>query len=144
MNIANSKQDARLSFNALVNNIVHCSYFDQHAMQSLNDFKFSLNLPVEIFGIWGLVIYRWKCLENTFPMMYYTPQKFNIITLQSQNENEKFVIIMAVANYKDYHQLLGFMMIDVEACKYNNLTTTHKTELRTTTRSTNEPQERKQ
>jgi hypothetical protein len=38
-----------------------------------------LVLPVEILGIWGLIIYRWKGLENTFPMVYYTSQKFNIV-----------------------------------------------------------------
>jgi hypothetical protein len=43
----------------------------------VNDCKFSLVLPVEIFGIWGLVIYCWKDFENTFPMVYYTSQKFN-------------------------------------------------------------------
>jgi hypothetical protein len=37
--------------------------------------NFLLVLPFEIFGIWGLVIYRWKGLENTFPMVYYMSQK---------------------------------------------------------------------
>ena len=44
-------------------------------MQSLNECKFSLVLPVEIFGIWGLAIYRWKGLEHMFPIVYYTSQK---------------------------------------------------------------------
>jgi len=34
--------------------------------------------PAEILGIWGLVIYRWKGLENTFSTVYYMSQKFNI------------------------------------------------------------------
>jgi hypothetical protein len=38
------------------------------------DFVFVL--PTAMFGIWGLVIYCWKGLENTFPMVYYTPQIF--------------------------------------------------------------------
>ena len=32
-----------------------------------------LGLPNEIFGIWGLVINRWKGHENTFPTVYYMP-----------------------------------------------------------------------
>jgi hypothetical protein len=37
-----------------------------------------LVLPVKMFGNWGLVIYHQKALENTFPMVYYTPQNYNI------------------------------------------------------------------
>jgi hypothetical protein len=28
-------------------------------------------LPVEILRIWGLLMYRYKGIENTFPMVYY-------------------------------------------------------------------------
>jgi hypothetical protein len=44
-----------------------------------------------MFGIWGLVIYRWKGLENTFPNVYYTLP--NILKLQFQNKKEKYVIV---------------------------------------------------
>ena len=27
-------------------------------------------LPTKMFGIWGFLIYRWKNLENAFPMVY--------------------------------------------------------------------------
>jgi hypothetical protein len=65
----------------------YCSSFDQPAMQSLNDCKFSLVLLVEIFGIWGLVIYRWKGLENTFPMVYYMSQNNNIVVAKQKRKN---------------------------------------------------------
>jgi hypothetical protein len=45
-----------------------------------------LVILVEIFGIWGLVIYRWKGLENTFPMVYYTSQKINIVVAKEKNK----------------------------------------------------------
>jgi hypothetical protein len=44
-----------------------------------------------MFGILGLVIYRWKGLENTFPPVYYTPPNFLI--LQLKNDKEKYVVI---------------------------------------------------
>jgi hypothetical protein len=44
-----------------------------------------------MFRIWGLVIYRWKGLENTFPTVYYTPP--NVLELQFVIEKEKFVVI---------------------------------------------------
>ena len=33
-------------------------------------------LPTAMYGIWGLVIHHWKDLDNTFPMVYYTPRNF--------------------------------------------------------------------
>jgi hypothetical protein len=55
---------------------VHCSSFDHLDLQSLNDCKFFFfGLPTEFLGIWGLLIYRWKGLENTFPTVYYMPPK---------------------------------------------------------------------
>jgi hypothetical protein len=44
-----------------------------------------------MFEIWVLVIYRWKGLENIFPMVYYTPQDF--FKLQLQNTKEKSVVV---------------------------------------------------
>ena len=53
----------------------HCGSFDHHALQSLNNCRFVfLDLPTDTLGILGLVIYRWKGLENTFPTVYHTPQ----------------------------------------------------------------------
>jgi hypothetical protein len=40
-----------------------------------------------MFEIWGLVIYGWKGLGNTFPTVYYTPPVF--LTLQLQKKKEK-------------------------------------------------------
>jgi hypothetical protein len=53
----------------------YCGSFDQLALQSLNNCRLFLVLSTEILGIWGLVIYRWKGLENIFPKLYYTCQK---------------------------------------------------------------------
>jgi hypothetical protein len=47
------------------------------------DFVFVL--PTAMFGIWGLVIYCWKGLENTFPMVYYTP-KYSNITIANEKK----------------------------------------------------------
>jgi len=44
-----------------------------------------------MFGILGLVIYRWKGLENTFPTVYYTPQYS--YKMQLQNKKEKSVVV---------------------------------------------------
>jgi hypothetical protein len=56
---------------------VYCGSFDHPDLQSLNDCKFFFfGLPTEFLGIWGLLIYRWKGLENTFPTVYYMPPKF--------------------------------------------------------------------
>jgi hypothetical protein len=53
---------------------VHCGSFDHPDMHLLNDYKFvTFVLPNKVLGIWGLLIYRWKGLENTFPMVYYMP-----------------------------------------------------------------------
>ena len=52
---------------------------------------FSFGLPTEMFGIWGLVIYHWKALENTFIAVYYMPQNFKRILLQ--NEKERRVVV---------------------------------------------------
>jgi hypothetical protein len=48
-------------------------------------------LPTEIWGIWGILIYRWQGLESTLPTVYYTPQ--NSQKLQLQNKNENFVVV---------------------------------------------------
>ena len=43
---------------------VHCGSFDQPALQSLNDCKLCFfDISTENLGIWGFVIYCWKCLE---------------------------------------------------------------------------------
>lgn len=33
-------------------------------------------LATQMFGIWGHVMYRSKVFENTYPMIYNTPQRF--------------------------------------------------------------------
>jgi hypothetical protein len=56
---------------------VHCGSLDHPDLQSLNDCRFFFFcLPTEFLGIRGLLIYRWKGLENTFPTVYYMPPKF--------------------------------------------------------------------
>jgi hypothetical protein len=66
-------------------------FFDHPNLQSPHDYKFFFFcFTSKILGIWGLVVYRWKGLENTFPMVYYTPQKFK---LQPQAEKEKTCIV---------------------------------------------------
>jgi hypothetical protein len=55
---------------------VHCSSFDHPVLHSLNDYKFVIfGLLIEFLRIWGLLIYRWKGLENTFSTVYYMPPK---------------------------------------------------------------------
>ena len=65
----------------------HCGSFDQHALQSLNDYNLFFILPTEILGIWGLVIYRWKSLKYTFPTVYYTSQKFSHCSRKMKKKN---------------------------------------------------------
>ena len=55
---------------------VHCGSFDHPDLHSLNDSNFVFGLQTEVLGIWEILIYRWKGLENTFPTVYYMPQKF--------------------------------------------------------------------
>jgi hypothetical protein len=55
----------------------HCGSFDHLDKQLLNDYKFVfIGLPTKLLGIFGILIYRWKGLENTFPTVYYMPPKF--------------------------------------------------------------------
>jgi hypothetical protein len=59
--------------------------FDQHDMQLLNNFGLCfLGLATNILGIWGRVIYCCKGLENTFPMLDYTPQNFIITAAKKE------------------------------------------------------------
>jgi hypothetical protein len=51
-------------------------------------------LPTAIFGIWRLVIYRWKGLDYTFPTVYYTPT--NEITFEK--EKRKICSHLVVVN----------------------------------------------
>ena len=45
-------------------------------MQSLNNYIFCFfALPTIILEILGILVYRWKGIENTFPPVYYMPQK---------------------------------------------------------------------
>ena len=70
---------------SLVENIVkkNCShlsiavFFDHLDLHSLNDYNLFIyfGLRTQILGIWGLLIYHWKGLANTFPTMYYMPPK---------------------------------------------------------------------
>ena len=64
----------------------HCGSFDHHALQSLNNCRFVfLNLPTGTLDILGLVIYRWKGIENIFPMVYNTPQYILNCSLKIKN-----------------------------------------------------------
>jgi hypothetical protein len=66
---------------------VHCGSFDHPDLQSLNDCRFSFfGLPTEFLGIWGLLIYHWKGLENTFPTVYYMPQNFKIAVVKQNRK----------------------------------------------------------
>jgi hypothetical protein len=49
------------------------------------------SLPSAMSEIYGLVIYHWKGLENTFPTVYYTLQK--VLKLQLKNKKIKYVIV---------------------------------------------------
>jgi hypothetical protein len=48
-------------------------------------------LPTSIFEICGHLIYRWKGLENTFPMVYYKPKK--CLELHLKKRKEKSVVV---------------------------------------------------
>ena len=47
-------------------------------------------LPTAIFGIWRLVIYRWKGLENTFPTVYYHVHKFSKIKFEKHKKKNLY------------------------------------------------------
>ena len=66
----------------------HCGSFDHPDRQSLNDCRFGFfHLPTEIAGSWGLAIYRWRILINTFSNgVLHAPK---ILKLQSQHKKEK-------------------------------------------------------
>ena len=52
----------------------HCGSFDHHALQPLNNCMYVfLGLPIVTLIIMGIVIHRWKGLENTSPTVYHTP-----------------------------------------------------------------------
>jgi hypothetical protein len=52
----------------------HCGSFDHLDLQSLKWLHIVfLGLPTYILWIMGLLKYRWKGLENTFPAVYYMP-----------------------------------------------------------------------
>jgi hypothetical protein len=51
--------------------------------------RFVFGLPVDMFGIWGCVLYRWKGLENTFPTVHY--KKFK--NYSRKTKKEKFVVV---------------------------------------------------
>jgi hypothetical protein len=44
-------------------------------------------LPTKIVRIRGIVIHRWKGLENTFPTVYYMPKDLSIICHKTKNKN---------------------------------------------------------
>ena len=55
----------------------HYGSFDQPDLQLLNDCKFFFGgLATKLLGNWKHVIKLWKGLENKFPTVHYTPQKF--------------------------------------------------------------------
>jgi hypothetical protein len=51
------------------------------------------DLTTQILRIWGLLIYRWKGLENTFPTVYYMPPEF-----QSFNRKTKKTIMQSFSD----------------------------------------------
>jgi hypothetical protein len=44
-------------------------------------------LPTENLGAWGVVMYQWKGLENSFPTAYYTPQNFWNYNRKTEKKN---------------------------------------------------------
>ena len=70
-----------------------CSSFDQPTLQLLYDCNFFWVLPIEVLGTRGLVINRWKGLENTFPTVYYTPRIFEHYSRKTKMK--KLVIVLA-------------------------------------------------
>jgi len=54
---------------------IECSSFIHGFVHAcVVDLQFLLQIASAIFGIFRRVIYRWKGLENTFPMVYHTPE----------------------------------------------------------------------
>ena len=51
----------------------HRGSSDHPDLQSFVNLFFGL--PNEVSRIWGLVIYLWKGLDDTFPTVYYMPRK---------------------------------------------------------------------
>jgi hypothetical protein len=63
----------------------HCGSFDHPDMQSLKNFRLVFMVGNSI--IWGHVIYRWKGLENTFPMVYYVPPESQNCSHKTKKSN---------------------------------------------------------
>jgi len=60
------------------------------------DLQLLLQFPTGVFGIFGLVTYRWKGLENTFPTVYHTPKNFK----KSIQKLQKKLTVRVVGLYK--------------------------------------------
>jgi hypothetical protein len=69
-----------------------CGSFDHLDLQSLKQLHivFSWFTNMNFKDLRGL-IYCWKDLENTFPAVYYMPQKN--LNLQPQNKKETFAVV---------------------------------------------------
>jgi hypothetical protein len=51
-------------------------------------------LPTEILGIWGLLIYRYKGLENTFQWCITCPRNFKIAVVKPKKKiNNRLVTV---------------------------------------------------
>ena len=61
------KNRSRLSIAVLLTTLICTRLMTTHLF---------FGLPTEVLGIWGLLVYCWKRLENTFPTVYYMPPKF--------------------------------------------------------------------
>jgi hypothetical protein len=48
-------------------------------------------LPTEALRIWGLLINRYKGLENNFPTVYYIPLKSQ--NYSRKNQKNKYVVV---------------------------------------------------
>jgi hypothetical protein len=63
---------------------VHCGSFDHFDMHSLNDYNFFVGLPAEVLGIWGLLIFHWKVLKNTFPTVFTCAHNFKTTVIKQK------------------------------------------------------------
>jgi hypothetical protein len=61
----------------------------------MNAFLFLfLFLAANILRVWGRVVYRWKGLENTFLIVYYTPPTFKFAFAKLRRKNHSHFAIV--------------------------------------------------
>jgi hypothetical protein len=78
-------------------------------------------MPIETLRIWRLLIYRWKSLENTFPVVYYMPK---ISKFAAANQKQQICSCLTTADQGGQMNHNG-KMIAVLCCNVSTSDHTH-------------------